>query len=86
MRAPDIAFVAKHNVPLHFRPRLLAGCSGFSRRSSFARRSTGEVDEKIAPGWPPAAPFWVVDPKLENVTIYLAHQCAGKPRWRNAAR
>jgi Uma2 family endonuclease len=72
VRAPDFAFIAKKNLPSQppseaFWP----GAPDLAVEVLSPGDRTGEVDEKIA-AWLAAgvSAVWIVDPKLETVTIY----------------
>jgi Uma2 family endonuclease len=74
VRAPDISFIAKHNLPQRepadgFWP----GAPDLAVEVLAPGDRTGEVDEKID-AWLAAGcgAVWVVDPKLQTVTIYLS--------------
>jgi Uma2 family endonuclease len=72
VRAPDISFIAKQSLPNHepsegFWP----GAPDLAVEVLSPGDRTGEVDEKIE-AWLSAgcAAVWVVDPKLQTVTVY----------------
>ncbi|MDZ4656707.1 MAG: Uma2 family endonuclease [Bythopirellula sp.] len=72
VRAPDIAFIAKSNIP-HRLPDagFWPGAPDLAVEVLSPGDRTGEVDEKIE-AWLDAGSLavWIVDPKLETVTIY----------------
>ena len=74
VRAPDFAFIAKANLP-EKKPKeaFWPGAPDLAVEVLSPDDRTGEVDEKIE-AWLDAgcAAVWVVDPKLETVTIYLS--------------
>jgi Uma2 family endonuclease len=72
VRAPDIAFIAKKNVPRALpEDGFWPGAPDLAVEVLSPGDRTGEVDEKIE-AWLAAgcAAVWIVDPKLETVTIY----------------
>jgi Uma2 family endonuclease len=74
VRAPDIAFIAKRHIPAQLpRDGFWPGAPDLAVEVLSPGDRTGEVDEKID-AWLAAgcAAVWVVDPKLETVTIYLS--------------
>lgn len=74
VRAPDIAFISKQNIPAELpREGFWPGPPDLAVEVLSPSDRTGEVDEKID-AWLAVgcAAVWVVDPKLETVTIYLS--------------
>jgi Uma2 family endonuclease len=74
VRAPDIAFISKKNVPRELpKDGFWPGAPDLAVEVLSPGDRTGEVDEKIE-AWLAAgcAAVWIVDPKLETVTIYLS--------------
>lgn len=74
VRAPDIAFVAKQNVPEELPERgYWPGAPDLAVEVLSPGDRTGDVDEKID-AWLAAGcrAVWIVDPELETVTIYLS--------------
>jgi Uma2 family endonuclease len=74
VRAPDIAFVATENIPQELPDHgFWPGVPDLSVEVLSPGDRTGDVDEKID-DWLSAGcrAVWVVDPKLETVTIYLS--------------
>jgi Uma2 family endonuclease len=71
VRAPDIAFVSKQRVVSAPREGFWPGAPDLAVEVLSPSDRTGEVDEKIAE-WLAAGcqAVWVVDPKLQTVTIY----------------
>jgi Uma2 family endonuclease len=72
VRAPDIAFIAKENLPAEMpRDGFWPGAPDLAVEVLSPSDRTGEVDEKID-AWLAAgcAAVWVVDPKLQTVTVY----------------
>lgn len=72
VRAPDIAFIAKQNIPAEMpREAFWPGDSDLAVEVLSPDDRTGEVDEKIE-AWLAAGTIavWIVDPKLRTVTIY----------------
>jgi Uma2 family endonuclease len=74
VRAPDFAFIAKQNLPMHtpgegFWP----GAPDLAVEVLSPGDRAGEIDEKTE-AWLAAgtAAVWIVDPKLQTVTIYQA--------------
>jgi Uma2 family endonuclease len=73
VRAPDIAFIAKRNIPSKLPAEgYWPGAPDLAIEVLSPSDRTGEVDEKIT-AWLKAgsAAVWVVDPKLETATVYL---------------
>jgi Uma2 family endonuclease len=73
-RAPDLAFIAKSNMPSKMPDDgFWPGAPDLAVEVLSPSDRTGEVDEKIE-AWLAAgcAAVWIVDPKLETVTIYLS--------------
>jgi len=74
VRAPDIAFIAKKNIPSVLpHDGFWPGAPDLAVEVLSPSDRSGEVDEKIE-AWLAAgcAAVWIVDPKLETVTIYLS--------------
>ena len=74
VRAPDIAFVANEHVPANMPGEgFWPGAPDLAVEVLSPGDRTGEVDEKID-AWLAAgcAAVWVVDPKLETVTVYFS--------------
>jgi Uma2 family endonuclease len=74
VRAPDLAFIAKSNIPAKMpKDGFWPGAPDLAAEVLSPGDRTGEVDEKIE-AWLAAgcAAVWIVDPKLETVTIYLS--------------
>ncbi len=74
VRAPDIAFIAKENLPTTLpKDGYWPGAPDLAVEVLSPNDRMAEVDEKIE-AWLTAgcAAVWVVDPKLETVTIYLS--------------
>jgi len=72
VRAPDIAFIAKANIPEQLpADSFWPGAPDLAVEVLSPGDRTGEVDEKID-AWLAAgtAAVWIVDPKLRTVTIY----------------
>lgn len=72
VRAPDIAFIAKQNLPAEMpREAFWPGAPDLAVEVLSPDDRTGEVDEKIE-AWlaTGTAAVWIVDPKLKTVTIY----------------
>jgi Uma2 family endonuclease len=72
VRAPDIAFIAKQNLPAEMpREVFWPGAPDLAVEVLSPDDRTGEVDEKIE-AWIAAGTIavWIVDPKLRTVTIY----------------
>jgi Uma2 family endonuclease len=72
VRAPDVAFVAKRNVPKDLPEEgFWPGAPDLAVEVLSPSDRTGEVDEKIN-AWLDAgcSSVWVVNSKLETVTIY----------------
>jgi Uma2 family endonuclease len=72
VRAPDLAFVAKRNLPAEMpEDGFWPGAPDLAVEVLSPNDRTGEVDDKIA-AWLAAgcSAVWVVDPKLKTVTIY----------------
>jgi len=72
VRAPDVAFIAKENLPaVDPEEAYWPGAPDLAVEVLSPSDRTGEVDEKIQ-AWLAAGcrAVWVVDPKLRTVTIY----------------
>jgi Uma2 family endonuclease len=72
VRAPDIAFVSQANIPVEMPPDgFWPGAPDLAVEVLSPSDRMGDVDEKIEE-WLRAgcAAVWVVDPKLQTVTIY----------------
>jgi Uma2 family endonuclease len=72
VRAPDIAFIAKRNIPEQLpADGFWPGAPDLAVEVLSPGDRTGEVDEKIE-AWLTAGAMgvWIVDPKLRTVTIY----------------
>jgi Uma2 family endonuclease len=72
VRAPDIAFLAKQNLPAEMPSEAYwPGAPDLAVEVLSPGDRTGEVDEKIE-AWLDAGTraVWVVDPKLQTVTVY----------------
>jgi Uma2 family endonuclease len=72
VRAPDVAFVTKENIPTDLPERgYWPGAPDLAVEVVSPNDTTGEVDEKIE-AWLGAGctSVWIVDPQLETVTIY----------------
>ncbi|QEG33391.1 Uma2 family endonuclease [Bythopirellula goksoeyrii] len=76
VRAPDIAFVAKENVPVKLLDEgFWPGAPDLAVEVLSPSDRTGEVNEKID-AWLKAGcvAVWIVDPKLETVTTHHPHR------------
>jgi Uma2 family endonuclease len=76
VRAPDVAFVRRGNVPTDLPERgYWPGAPDLAVEVISPNDTSGEVDEKIA-AWLAAGcvSVWVVDPQLETVTIYYSRK------------
>lgn len=74
VRAPDIGFVANKNIPNHLHDRgFWPGVPDLAVEVVSPGDTSGEVDETIN-AWLEAGceAVWVVNPKLETVTVYLS--------------
>jgi Uma2 family endonuclease len=72
VRAPDFAFISKQNLPSELpREAFWPGAPDLAVEVLSPGDRTGEVDDKIA-AWLTAGvnAVWIVDPKLETVTVY----------------
>jgi Uma2 family endonuclease len=72
VRAPDVAFIAKENVPASLpETGFWPGAPDLAVEVLSPNDRMGEVDEKIK-AWLNAGTrsVWVVDPQLETVTVY----------------
>jgi Uma2 family endonuclease len=72
VRAPDIAFIAQANIPTSLPAAgFWPGAPDLAVEVLSPGDRTGEVDEKIE-AWLAAGSLavWIVDPKLETVTVY----------------
>ena len=72
VRAPDAAFVSKANIPADLSEKgYWPGAPDLAVEVVSPNDTSGEVDEKIE-AWLEAGcvSVWIVDPKLETVTIY----------------
>lgn len=72
VRAPDVAFIARQNLPAEMPAEAFwPGAPDLVVEVLSPGDRTGEVDEKIE-AWLAAgtAAVWVVDPKLQTVTVY----------------
>jgi Uma2 family endonuclease len=76
VRAPDIAFIAGKNLPEKLPTEAFwPGAPDLAVEVLSPDDRTGEVDEKID-AWLNAgcSAVWIVDPKLETVTVYQAQR------------
>ena len=74
VRAPDIAFIAKQSLPAEMpREAYWPGAPDLAVEVLSPGDRTGEIDEKIE-AWLEAGTraVWIVDPKLQTVTVYEA--------------
>ena len=72
VRAPDIAFIARENLPAELpKSAFWPGAPDLAVEVLSPNDKTGEVDDKIR-AWLAAGTklLWVVDPQLQSVTIY----------------
>jgi Uma2 family endonuclease len=76
VRAPDVAFIAKQNLPSNMPSEAFwPGAPDLAVEVLSPDDRTGEVDEKID-AWLTAGclAVWIVDPKLQTVTVYQSQR------------